>query len=144
MTRQLRRIADMARKIPGKMGLREYAVTLEWSEWSGDLPGEGAAATRTLRVLCGDQNPKVRWASEKEIAIGTVPEGAIEIGPFTPPYEDGGYDVAAIVGSGLITGQTRYLTVTGPRLPCGARYRVTRIGSDHALRVTLTAVPAGV
>lgn len=139
-----RALADGIRAIPGEFGLREHSTTLLWSTWSGDQPGEGTETQFSTPLLVGGQNPKVRWLSEKEVAISGLPTGTIEVGPITPDFGTGGISLATLLGTAKGQGDVRLVQIAGPRLPAGARYRVSQAKCDRALRVILQLDPAGV
>lgn len=141
---RFRRIADNARAIPGAFGLREHAATLLWDSWTGDQPGEGTRTEHATPLLVGGQNPKVRWLSEKEVAISGLPVGTIEVGPITPDFGTGGVSLQTLLGTAKNQGDVRLVQLVGPRLPEGARYRVSQAKCDRALRVILQLDPAGV
>lgn len=138
----LRAIAEDVRTVPGELGLREYTVDLLSESWSGAQAGEGTATETATRLLVGGQNPKVRWLTQKEIAVGGIPDGTVEVGPLTPKCSAGGVDIAGVLGTALQTGQIRTLRIKGPLLPSGAQYRVTAIRYT-ALTIRIQAVPAG-
>ena len=140
----MRGLADDIRAIPGALGLYEHAVTLLWDTWTGDQPGQGTVTEQATALLVGGQNPKVRWLSEKEIAIGGLPSGTIEIGPLTPGHSAGGMDIASLLGTAKAQGDLRLVHIIGPRLPAGARHRVSQVKLDRALRVILQVDPSGV
>lgn len=141
LAEDLRSLADGIRAIPGQLGLREHSATLLWDTWSGDQPGEGTQTQHATRLLVGGQNPKVRWLSEKEVATSGLPTGTIEVGPLTPVV---GVDLETLLGTAKGQGDVRHVQIIGPRLPAGARYRVSQAKADRALRVVLQLDPSGV
>lgn len=147
---RLRGIADMARGIPGRMGLYEHAATLTLDVWSassgvsGAQPGEGTYVESLVPlVVATAQNPRIRWLTDKECAIGSIPAGTVEIGPLTPQHSAGGVNVAKVLGTAMVAGETRFIRVQGPRVPDGARYRVSSIEADKALKLVIRCEPAG-
>lgn len=139
-----RELADGVRGIPADFGLREHSATLLWDTWTGDQPGEGTQTQLSTPLLVDGKNPKVRWLSEKEVAISGLPIGTIEVGPITPDFGTGGISLATLLGTAKSQGDVRLVQIIGPRLPAGARYRVSQAKCDRALRVILQLDPAGV
>jgi hypothetical protein len=138
-----RRIADRARAIPAKFGLREHTVTLITRLTSGaglpwDAPG---IEKRTPITVSGGAAPKVRFPSQREIALGMMSMGSVVIGPFTPDYGSGGIDRSLFDGSQMATGDGLLIEVTGPQFPSGARFRSKNINLDRALHVTMVCNP---
>jgi hypothetical protein len=131
------------RGLPGTMGLRPHSVAIVTTTYSGPHTGEGTKTeTVTPVVESGNQNPKVRWLSDKELAAGGYVEGGvIEIGPITPSTSTVGTDIADLLASALEDGDMHHLRITGPRHPSGARYRVTALDPGKALRYMVKAVP---
>lgn len=139
----LRRVADRCRAIPGRFGLREHAVYLLTTSWSGETIGDGEETVTTLRLTApGGYNPKVRYPSQREIALGLMSEGSVVIGPVTPQYGSGGFDRTLLDGSHLAAGEGLYVRVVGPQAPSGTTYRIKNSNVDFALHVTLVCVPA--
>lgn len=143
MVDDLRSIVEWARAVPGEMGLREYAVELRHTVWSQHNPGDGAPTTTVIPIKVGGQNPKVRWLSPKELALGALPVGTIEIGPVTPSCSAGGVAVSDLLGQSLEHGTEQLVWIQGPKVPDGAFYRITAREADHALRLTLRCELAG-
>lgn len=141
-----RRLADACRAIPGKLsfGLREHSVALVASYWTGGQPGVGdEVSVETPILVNGTSPPKVRFPTQREISLGMMSEGSVEVGPFTPDYGTGGFNRSLLDGSLVDTGDTLHLLLTGPQHPDGQRYRIKNCNVDRALRVTLICVPAG-
>jgi len=143
---RFRRIADRCRAKPGQFGLREHAVYLVRSSWSGASFGEGTQEETVVPIqVAHQQPPKVRFPSQRELALGMMGEGDLEIGPFTPNYGPGGFDRDDLNGSKLVVGETLLIRVVGPQAPLpGVMYRFKNVNVDRALRVTLVCKPAGV
>lgn len=138
-----RRIADRCRGLPAQHGLREHSVFLVESSWSGAALGDGELTEVATPILVhGKYPPKVRYPNQREIALGLMSEGSLVVGPFTPTWGAGGFDRSKLDGTLLDTGETLHIRVVGPQAPNGVRYRIKNCNVDHALRVTLTCVPA--
>jgi hypothetical protein len=139
-----RRVADKFRALPDAFGLREHTVQLEVSQYSGELPGDGDKYSRYTPITVGNGSPpKVRFPSQKEVALGLFASGSVVIGPFTPDFGSGGFSRPNIDGSLLDTYVGMKILVTGPQCPNGMHYRVNNSNVDRALRIVLTCEPAG-
>lgn len=138
-----RRIADRYRALPDKFGLREHTVTLVYSRWTGGRIGEGEEELTEYPITVGSgAPPKVRFPSQREIALGAMSEGSVSIGPFTPEYGTGGVKRSMFDCSTLKPGEGMHIRVMGPQHPTGCLYRIKNNNVDRALRVTLTCIPA--
>jgi hypothetical protein len=141
---RFRRIADRCRGIPGQLGLREHAVFLVQSSWDGASLGDGNETTVSTPIHVGrGQNPKVRFPSQREVALGLMGMGDLEIGPFTPKFGGGGVDRSTLNGSLLAPGDGLHVRVIGPQMPApGSLFRIKNVNVDRALRVTMICKPA--
>lgn len=138
---RFRRIADRARRIPDRFGLREHTASILVGEWSGDHTGEGDQTQNAVALtVSGGHAARVRWLNDEETALANLGRGACEIGPFTPPYPGGGVDVEGLLAS-VETGATVHVIVTGPKHPDGAKYRILDVDNSRALRRVIRAVP---
>lgn len=137
---RLKPLAHKVRGIPGRVGVRPHSVSLLTSSWSGTHSGDGTRTDTTLALTEGGQNPKVRWATDEERVVGGLSDGTVDIGPLTPDH-DGLSRLDDIRGDALATGDARYLTITGPKHPNGARYRIIEVRADRGLRYMLRAAP---
>jgi hypothetical protein len=141
LAEKLRPTVYKGRAIAGKLGFRPYTVQLVTASWTGTHTGDGQRYdTFTPITEAESQPPKVRWLKDDEIAVGNIPSGTVEIGPITPAFAGGGTDLA-LLAEELTRGSTRYVVITGPKHPSGARYRLTRIDAQRALRYMLRAEP---
>jgi hypothetical protein len=141
---EYRELADECRAIPDEHGLREHTVSLVTSYWTGGLPGVGDEVEASVPItVFGTSPPKVRFPTQREIALGLMSEGSVVVGPFTPDYGTGGFNRSLLDGSLVETGETLHLLITGPQHPDGQRYRIKNSNVDRALRIVLTCVPAG-
>lgn len=135
-----RRIADKARAIPGKFGLREHSVSIVKTSWTGGRTGYGDKIVEETPLLVNGQNPKVRFPNQRDVALGLMSFGTITIGPLTPNYGAGGIDRDLVASQELESSGTLLLRVTGPQHPNGAQYRIQTVNVDRALRVTFVCV----
>lgn len=138
-----RRLADSIRSIPADFGLREHAVTLVRLQYTGDEIGQGQRITCETPILVNGANPKVRFPSQKEIALGLMSMGSCTVGPFTPHFGDGGFSREELGGPDLIDNDQLTVRITGPQCPSGVLYSISNANLDRALRVTLTLRPLG-
>ena len=140
-----RRLAENARKIPGKMGLHEHSATLLVSTWDGNGRfGTGPRQeTQRIPILVGGQNPKVTFPSQRDIAQGIMSVGTITIGPLTPEF----YDALGVADGGTIRelidrelidrAGTLHILVRGPQHPKGAKYKIENTNAEKAIHFTL-------
>jgi hypothetical protein len=141
-----RELADDIRSIPGEFGLREYRSFLVRKPWTGTHPGDGDEMPEIIPLTVGNgANPKVRFPSQKEVALGMMASGTMMFGPLTPAYGTGGTDRASLDGSQLEPGVGQIIRVYEPDavVPGGdsTDYEVVRRNVDHALRITLQCSP---
>lgn len=139
-----RSIANRARAIPGKHGLREHSASVVIAATPGTYTGDGARTESVLTIVeAGGYPPKIRWLKDEDRAIGQLPEGTVEVGPITPSCSSGGTELARITGADMTVGQVRLLRITGPQHPDGADYKILSVQCDHALHITVRAAPTG-
>ena len=137
-----RRIAHRYRSLPGQYGLRPHTVEIRLASWSGSHTGDGTESGSWTTIAERDgQPPKVRQLSSKELTLGDLGEGTIEIGPITPRCSAGGTDLSTLLGRGATKGQTFHVRITGPNHPSGAVYELTNTTLDKALHYTIQAKP---
>jgi hypothetical protein len=129
------------RAIAGTLGFRPYRVYIVAESYTGPHTGESLANIDETEIVEGSsQPPKVRWLKDEEIAVGNLAGGTIEVGPITPEFAGGGTSLELLAGE-LDRGATRHVRIVGPKHPDGARYRITEIRAERALRYTIRAVP---
>jgi hypothetical protein len=140
-------LADRVRAIPAAFGLREHSVSIVVTTWNGQRVGEGDSTRDEYPILVGGANPKVRFPSQKEIALGLMADGEVKIGPFTPLHPGGGVDRTwfggMFHGSPLQPNQTLHYRVTGPSCPDGTLYRMKNTNTDRALQIVVIGAPVG-
>jgi hypothetical protein len=134
------------RAIPGELGLRPHAVEIVTRSYSGAHTGDGDAAESAVQVLNVDQNPRCRWLTDEQRALGGLVKDAVDIGPITPgsiwsQWVDMNGSIETVDGTNTETGETLQLRITGPNHPNGALYRITRIQRDRAMRIVIRAEP---
>lgn len=136
----LKPLLSSVRSIPGQLGLRPHTVEVLLGTWSGAQTGEGAESISTVSITENGQPPKIRRLKPEERALDDLPEGSVEIGPVTPDFAGGGFDLQTI--RVRIKGATLHFRITGPDPPQGsAVYRVTQAHADFALHYTFVCVP---
>ncbi len=137
----LRALCYSVRSIPGQLEMRPYSVAIRTGSWSGAYTGRGVATnTDVLITESGGHNPKVRFLSGEELALGQLDSGAVEIGPITPDFPGGGTDLGDLLPA-VADGQTVHVLLTGPKYPDGAQFRITDVKTDRAFHYKLTAQP---
>lgn len=137
----LKPLARAIRGIPGTLGIRPHTVQLLEREWDGTYTGDGTRTDTLTSLLEGNnQPPKVRWMSDEELAVGNLSSGTIEVGPITSDH-DAIARLGDIRGDDLDDGDARYLVITGPKHPNGAKYRITELRADRAIHYMLRAKP---
>jgi hypothetical protein len=140
----LRKTLYSARSIAGQLGFRIHTVSVVIARTGGPRTGDGGRWERVTPITeAGGQPPKVRWLKDEEKALGSLPDGTVEIGPITPEFTGGGTEANVITGDNIEEGAVMLVRITGPQHPEGADYRVTARTLDRALRYMLRAVPVG-
>lgn len=119
------------RAIAGQLGFRTHTVALL-------LDYEGGAQDLQHITEAGGQPPRVKWLEDEDKPNDSGPEDWIEIGPITPAFAGGGTNLDDLTGD-LESGTARYLLITGPRHPQGAKYRITNVDAQKALRYVIRA-----
>ena len=135
----LRAALDRIRAIPGALGLRVYSVAVEVSTSAGAELGEGQRTVVTTPVVeRNGQPPKVRWLTNREIALGGYEDGTVEVGPITPDFPGGGTLLATLLPNPPVNTTVRWV-LYGPMYGAsGGRFRVRNVSHEHALHYTVT------
>jgi hypothetical protein len=142
----LRVVVDDCRGILGELGFREHSATIVKTIWSGGRTGAGDKFEEEYPLYCGNQqNPKIKFPNQRDIALGLMSLGIITIGPLTPEFTrydttTGGILRDIIALTEAERSDTVHILVTGPQHPNGAKYRIKNLNADRALRVMITAV----
>jgi hypothetical protein len=130
------------RAIPGTLGLRPYTVQVVVRSGVGSYGLNGVDIDETVSITeAGGQPPKVRFLSPKELAIGELAGGSVDVGPITPDHTGGGTAIALLTGSALEHKQIKHFKLTGPEFPDGRLFRLMNVRSDRALQYMLTLSP---
>lgn len=130
-------VAFDARGIAGSLGLRVHTVALLVTYYSGQHTGEEAIGDELTPLVEGDgYPPRVRQMKDEELALGNLQPGTLEVGPLTPEFSGGGVSDETLFGV-LPTGATRYVVITGPLAPNGAKYEIIASRRDKPLRRVL-------
>jgi hypothetical protein len=130
------------RGIPGELGLRPYTVDVFISSWSGSVVGEGTETKTSFRLYeDGNQNPKVRFLRDDQLALAGLPAGSLKVGPITPNFAGGGTTWDSISGGDASAGESFYFVLSGPEFPDGARFILVGRSTDHAMHYVLTLKP---
>lgn len=139
---RLRRIAHRCRSIPGQLGLRPFRVYLLTAFWAGTHTGDGSEGNLPETELTeSGQPPKVRFATDEQVALGGLEKGDCVIGPITPSHSGGGTNISSLDASSLSSGQTFHVRL---RYSDGSDsfYSVVGVERDSALHYTLKCRPA--
>lgn len=136
---------ELARSQAGVIGWHIHTVDLLTETWSGLHTGDGTETVTTRRLLEHGQNPRVRWLTQEELALGNLETGTCEIGPMTPMWVAGdgtsGGVALAWFGDTATAGQTVHLIVTGIHHPTGAKYRIHHTHQERPTKIELTCIP---
>ena len=135
----LRAALNRIRAIPGALGLRTYSVAVEVTTWSGAELGEGVGTVVLTPVVeRNGQPPKVRWLSNREIALGGYEDGTVEVGPITPDFPGGGIALATLHPNPPVNTTVRWI-LYGPQYgAAGGRFRVRNVTHEKALHYSVT------
>jgi len=135
---------EAGRALAGELGLHPVRVYVVTRNWTGTMPGEGAASDTETELLESGQSPKVQTLSGEAIAVNQLPEGTLSIGPLTPSYTTGGTSLATLATGTLGAAQERWLKLTGGIHGTeGQAYRIVDVSADSALHYTVRAHPLG-
>lgn len=143
-----RRIANRARTIPARHGLRPYTVAVVVGTWSGAYVGRGDKTEQLEAITEQGYPPKVRFLSEEALALSAsvgagLLKGSCTIGPITPDYTGGGTALADLLPA-VTSKKTVHVKLTGPSYPNGAKFLVKEVKTDRALHWTLVCEPVEV
>lgn len=145
LVNSLRRTLYRGRAIASRIDreFRPHSVTICTTSEAGTHTGDvNGLDERTAITQADGHNPKVRWLSDEEIAVGGYPSrGVVEIGPITPKFSGGGTDLSVLTGADLQRRDTLQIEIKGPRHPDGMRYRLVQITAEKAFGYFLRAAP---
>jgi len=133
----LRRVAWTVRSIPGQLGARPYTVDIVVTTSSGAELGEGTRTAVTTRVHENGQPPKVRWLTDRELALAGYATGTVEIGPITPEALGCGTSIDTLHPEPPVNTTVRVL-LTGPEFPAGAHFRIRQLTHHRSWQYLLT------
>jgi hypothetical protein len=103
------------RAIPGELGVRPHRVYLVEVDSTGSTWGEGTVTTTETEITEDGQPPKVSQANDEQRALGNLADGALRIGPITPPSSGAGITATKLNGSSLTAGtDSLRIRVAGP------------------------------
>jgi hypothetical protein len=134
----LRKLANHLRALPGRMGIRPYSIEVQVTTSAGAELGEGAqTVVTTLITEANGQPPKVRWLSNKEIALGGYEDGTVEVGPITPDFPGGGTAIATLHPNPAVNSTVR-VVLRGPDYGAnGARFRLQNLRHERFCQYVL-------
>jgi len=138
-------VAYELRAIAGQEGFRPHSATLITTMESGTHTGDGGDnEIRTPLLEANEQNPRIRWLDDEEIAVGGYPgKGVVEIGAITPLFAGGGTDLEILTGADMQRRDRMYIEIVGPKHPKGQRYVVLDVQAERPLRYVIRARPSG-
>lgn len=141
LAEDLRPALAAARSIPGQLGLRPFRVYLSTGTWSGTHTGDGTESAAEVEITESGQPPKVRFATDEQVALGGLEKGDCVIGSITPSHSGGGTLLSSLDASSLSAGGTLHVRL---RYSDGSDsfYSVVGIEKDRALHYTLKCRPA--
>lgn len=137
-----RGIVHKYRSLPGALGLRPHTVSVRIASSAGTHTGDGAiTGDWTDIVEAGGHAPKVRWATDEQIALGQLEKGTAIVGPVTPEFSAGGTPLDLLSGDDAAATDLLQFRITGPRHPDGATYALVDAQCERALHYTLRLRP---
>jgi len=128
---RLRAIAERARPIASP--IRTSRVTVRTRTWSGSQVGEGTASDSDLLL---PDYVKVADLQAREIAgsAGRYDDGAVRVGPITPPNSAGGLTLEQIAPSAPDDSTEIIYVITGA---CAGEYRRADVLKSKPFRYEL-------
>jgi hypothetical protein len=126
-----------ARAIAGDLDMRPYRVFIVTRSSSGTYAGSGAITNSEIEVTENGQPPRVRFASDEQIALGRLESGDATIGPITPTAAAGGTDLSALAPD-VVAQQSLYIRLLGPD-GASTYYQISSVNIENAFRYTITA-----
>jgi hypothetical protein len=129
-----------ARGIMGELGFRPHTVALFLTYSNAtEIDGQALSTETTPITEANGQPPKIVWQKAEDVPdTSATASDTVVVGPVTPSFPGGGTDLDDLRGD-LEDGVARYLLITGPRHPDGARYRILDVNADKALRYVIRA-----
>jgi hypothetical protein len=134
------RALDRIRGLPGRIklrdnGLRLYTVTIRVRTWSGTRPGVDAStstdADTVFWVDAGTHKTRVVQVTQRDIVAsgGVYTDQDVKVGPITPLYTTGGYDITAFDPNETTAPAEVLFRIDGPGMgSSGAWFR--KVGQD--------------
>ncbi len=122
----------------GEAGFRQHSAAIIIEHWTGAQAGDGTRYTTEIPIVeARGQNPRIRWLTDEEIAVGGyAAKAVVDIGAITPPFAGGGTDLTPL--NEMSTRDTAKVILRGHRHPNGASYRISQL-SFKPLRNMLRA-----
>lgn len=138
LVNNLRKTLYRGRAIASKLDreFRAHSFSIITTSEQGTHTGDVPSLDRVQRITeAGGHNPKIRWLSDEEIAVGGYPgKGIAEVGPITPKFPGGGTDLSILTGADLQRRDTLQGEIKGPRHPNGQRYRIIEVKAEKAFQ----------
>lgn len=137
LANRLRGKLHRIRTIPGRLGLRPYAVKIVTKTSTGLSLEDTSLTTEVDITEANGYPPKVRQLSNEERTQWDMSRGGYAIGPITP-----GDGVVGTLLSSLMREECDrekvWVVLTGPAWPDGARFNIINTKHDRALHYMLT------
>jgi hypothetical protein len=140
------KVMDVVRSVPGRLDMRQYAVTIRVRTWGGSRPGVDASTSTDVDsqfgVDAGTFNCRVRQLTQRELiaSAGNYSDQDLKVGPLTPRYQGGDANKTAIsfLDPPVMTSPTEvFFKITGPGMAAGGSW-FKKIGQDVTPNLTYT------
>jgi hypothetical protein len=122
--------------IPGRLGLRQFDVSIIVRSWDDSRIGLGNATDveKKIRVDLGKFTTKVVQVSSKDVIAsgGKYTDEDLKVGPITPPFKGSELDNNAITDFDPTPGSAAsevFFKITGPGMADGGSY-YKKVGQD--------------
>lgn len=144
----LRHVADLGRSVAEELGVRPVTVTIRVRQYSASVGAVGATLTGTTNTVLSPR-PKVRIPREREEDQGVLDGPWTDatglprvlryvVGPITPAYTGGGYDVDALVPTDAVNRRVTVVLAGEGFASGGEEFTVVKRDTTRPFRVMLT------
>ena len=137
-----RQLAERARRIPERFGLRPTKVTVRVRTYSGPVGAQGVTLSATTDTVL-DPRPRVRQVTEGQksyfgggtlvLAGGDAAARVYEIGPIAQRFPGGGYTPAEVAPPGGVTRRVTVLLEGDAFASGGEEFEVTALDWSRPL-----------
>ena len=115
-------MVDRVRAIPAALGTHRFTVTLVVRTWDGPRAGMGTATITETPVTVAGQAPHVAEVSTQDVVSGLYKAGDFKVGPLTPRYAGGGFNLADLEPEQDGVAREVFFRLTGPGLATDGTY----------------------